>query len=360
MIWTLGLYFFRRYMMTSLWFFLGVISITYLIDFTETSGRYDNLPGYSVTGVLYLTALRLPLILQQTVPFIGLFVGMATLISLNRKSELVVARAAGISVWQFMAPFLIGATLIGLTTTLVINPLAAWGERQGTEIETKWRETAGSAKPAPIPWLRQSSGGNDVALGARAVLEDGTLLVDAVLLHFDQDGRIVLRQDARTASLKDGYWMLTDVLETRPGEIQTRLAEARVATNLNEEFVQQRLARPESVAFYDLFQKIEVARSFGIAPHALETQFHSLLSLPFLMIAMTLIAATVSLKFSRINQSRTVILGGILSGFVLYVVSVLVRAFGSSGVMPPYVAAWVPVVVAMALGATILLHKEDG
>lgn len=360
MIWTLGLYFFRRYMMTAVWFLIGVASITYLIDFTETSGRYDSLPGYSVPGVLYLTALRLPLILQQTVPFIGLFVGMATLITLNRKSELVVARAAGISVWQFMAPFIIGASLLGIATTLVINPLAAWGQRQGTEIETQWRETAGRTKPAPIPWLRQSSDGNDVALGARAVLEDGTLLVDAVLLHFDSDGRIILRQDARTAKLKDGYWMLTDVLETRPGEIQTRLAEARVATNLNEEFVQQRLANPESVAFYDLFQKIEVARSFGIVPHALETQLHSLLSLPFLMIAMTLIAATVSLKFSRINQSRTVILGGILSGFVLYVVTVLVRAFGSSGVMPPYVAAWVPVVVAMALGATILLHKEDG
>ena len=360
MIWTLGLYFFRRYMMTAVWFLIGVASITYLIDFTETSGRYDSLPGYSVPGVLYLTALRLPLILQQTVPFIGLFVGMATLITLNRKSELVVARAAGISVWQFMAPFIIGASLLGIATTLVINPLAAWGQRQGTEIETQWRETAGRTKPAPIPWLRQSSDGNGVALGARAVLEDGTLLVDAVLLHFDSDGRIILRQDARTAKLKDGYWMLTDVLETRPGEIQTRLAEARVATNLNEEFVQQRLANPESVAFYDLFQKIEVARSFGIVPHALETQLHSLLSLPFLMIAMTLIAATVSLKFSRINQSRTVILGGILSGFVLYVVTVLVRAFGSSGVMPPYVAAWVPVVVAMALGATILLHKEDG
>jgi len=360
MIWTLGSYFFRRYMMTTLWFFLGVVSITYLIDFTETSGRYVGLPGYSVAGVLYLTALRLPLILQQTVPFIGLFVGMTTLITLNRKSELVVARAAGISVWQFMAPFLIGATLIGLVTMLVINPLAAWGDRQVSEIEAEWREGTSGGKPTPVPWLRQSSGDNDVAIGARTVLEDGTLLVDAVLLHFDKDDRIVLRQDARSATLKDGYWLLTDILETRPGEIQAKLAEARVPTNLNKEFVQQRLAKPESVAFYELFQKIEVARSFGIAPHALETQFHSLLSLPFLMVAMTLIAATVSLKFSRINQSRAVILGGILSGFVLYVVTVLVRAFGSSGVMPPYVAAWVPVVVAMALGATILLHKEDG
>lgn len=360
MIRTLGLYFFRRYMMTTLWFFLGVISITFLIDFTETSSRFDSLPGYSLGGVLYLTALRLPLILQQTVPFIGLFVGMATLISFNRKSELVVARAAGISVWQFMAPFVIGAALVGLATTLVINPLAAWGQRQGTQIQSDWRETATRAKPQPIPWLRQSSGDTDVAIGAQSVLEDGTLLVDAVLLHFDKEGRIVLRQDSRTAKLEDGYWILTDVTESRPGEIQKRLAEARVPTNLNAEFVQQRLVPPDTVAFYDLFRKIEVAKSFGVSPNALETQFHSLLSLPFLMVAMTLIAATVSLKFSRINQSRSVILGGILSGFVLYVVTVLVRAFGSSGVMPPFVAAWVPVVVAMALGATILLHKEDG
>jgi len=92
----------------------------------------------------------------------------------------------------------------------------------------------------------------------------------------------------------------------------------------------------------------------------METQFQSMLALPLLLVAMTLIAACVSLKFSRFNQSRAVILGGILSGFMLYVVTVLVKAFGSSGVVPPFVAAWLPVVVAMSLGATILLHQEDG
>ena len=41
-------------------------------------------------------------------------------------------------------------------------------------------------------------------------------------------------------------------------------------------------------------------------------------------------------------------------------ITVLVKAFGSSGVVPPFVAAWIPVVVAMFLGSTILLHQEDG
>lgn len=360
MITTLGRYFFRRYALTMLWFLTGVVAIIFLIDFSENSGRLAGRGFFSVWGLLWLTALRLPLILQQTIPFITLFVGMTTLIALNRKSELVVARAAGISVWQFMTPFLFGALLVGLATTLLVNPLAAWGQRQALFIEASSRDSDSPKSANAVPWLRQISGNTDVVIGAQTVLEDGTFLVDATLIHFDSDGRIILRQDAQSAKLEHGYWLLTEVTETRPGEIPTRLATAKVSTNLKQEFVQERLAQPETVAFYDLSENIAVAKSFGVSTKALETQFHSLLSLPFLLVAMTLIAATVSLKFSRFNQSRSAILGGILSGFVLYVVTVLVKAFGSSGVVPPFVAAWVPVVVALAVGATILLHQEDG
>ncbi len=89
-------------------------------------------------------------------------------------------------------------------------------------------------------------------------------------------------------------------------------------------------------------------------------QYHSLIALPVLLVAMTLIAATVSMRFVRMGQSGPMILGGILAGFLLYVVSVLVKAFGSAGIVPPVAAAWFPVVVAMFFGITFLLHKEDG
>ena len=358
---TLARYFFKRYLQTTLGFLIGVSSLIFLVDFSETSGRMSSLDGYSVTGAFFMTLARLPLLLQQTIPFISLFVGMTTLIALNRKYELVVTRAAGVSVWQFMTPFILGAAVIGLTTTLALNPIAAWGQRQALLVETTWK-TASNKLPTStaIPWLRQISGKDDTVIGAKVVMENGTLLIDVVLLHFDSDGRIILRQDAQSAKLQDGYWLLKDVTETRPGEVSVTLPTLEVRTNLKQEFVQERLAQPETIAFYDLSQKISIAKSFGISTKALETQFHSLLSLPFLLVAMTMIAATVSLKFSRFAQSRSVILGGILSGFVLYVVTVLVKAFGSSGVVPPFVAAWIPVVVAMALGATILLHQEDG
>jgi lipopolysaccharide export system permease protein len=357
---TLGRYFFIRYMVTTFWFFLGVISIVFLVDFSETAGRLAGLPGYTVSVGLIMTAVRLPLIIQQTVPFIALFVGMTVLIALNRRYELVIARAAGISVWQFMAPFVMGAILVGLMTMLALNPVAAWGQRQAEAMEGDLRGDPSYRNTLTVPWLRQISGRDDVIIGAKAFTENGMMLINPVFIHFDSHNDIVLRQDAASAKLEDGYWLLKTVVERRPGEIPTHTASVQVRTNLKQDFVAQRLTQPETIAFYDLSNRIAIAKSFGISTKALETQFNSLLSQPFLLVAMTLIAATVSLKFSRFNQSRSVILGGILSGFVLYVVTVLVKAFGSSGVVPPFVATWIPVIVALAIGATILLHQEDG
>jgi lipopolysaccharide export system permease protein len=357
---TLNRYFFMRYAITTFWFFIGVASIVFLVDFSENAGRLSSLPGYSVTVGLAMTAVRLPLILQQTMPFIALFVGMTTLIALNRRYELVIARAAGISVWQFMTPFILGAFMVGLLTMLVLNPIAAAGQRQAEAMEADLRGDPSYHNKLSVPWLRQITGHDDVIIGAKSVRDNGITLVNAVFIHFDSHGDIVLRQDAASAKLEDGYWLLNGVVERAPGEIPAHKSSVQVRTNLKQDFVSQRLAQPETIAFYDLSNRIQIAKSYGISTKALETQFHSLLSQPVLMVAMTLIAATVSLKFSRFNQSRSVILGGILAGFVLYVVNVLVKAFGSSGVVPPFVATWIPVIVALALGATILLHQEDG
>lgn len=359
--WTLGRYFFLRYAAITAWIFLGLFALVFLIDFTELTSRITGLPGFSYGTGLAISALRVPMIMLQTVPFVALFSAMATLVSLNRRYELVVARSAGISAWQFLLPLCVGALLFGLFSVGVLNPLAAHGFSQSERIESGLR----TGKPAPaaadsVPWLRQKTASGDAIIGARAVLSQGLEMADASFFLLDPQGDIVERKDARRAYLRDGYWELRDVrIIDDSGATVTRESD-RVPTDLKPEFVQQRLARPETIPFYELPQKIEVARSFGLRANAFAMQFDSLMALPFLMVAMTLIAATVSMRFARMGQSATMILGGIVAGFLLYVVSVLVKAFGVAGFVPTAAAAWFPVVVAMFFGVTFLLYKEDG
>jgi len=360
--WTLNRYFFFRYAVITAWFFLGISALVFIIDFTELSGRTSDIPNFSVGLALSVSAMRVPMVMQQTVPFIALFAGMATLVSLNRKYELVVARSVGVSAWQFLKPACFGALLFGILTVCAINPIAAAGYSRAESIEASFRSgNSNAVSAAGAPWIRQTTAEEgDTIIGARAVLEQGLELVDAVFFRIDKAGNIAERLDARRAHLREGHWELTGVARMREGSRPEMVESVQVRTNLRPEFVQERLARPDTIPFFELPEKIEVARSFGLKANAFAMQFHSLLALPLLLVAMTLIAATVSMRFTRLGQSATMILGGIVAGFLLYVVSVLVKAFGTAGFVPPAIAAWLPVVVAMFFGVTFLLYKEDG
>ncbi len=358
---TLWRYLFRRYVVMTGWFILGVLAIIYMIDFTEFSSRASNLPGYTLAIGMYLSVLRLPNIIQVTIPFVILFSSMSVLLVLNRKYELVVARSAGISAWQFLMPLCTASFLIGLVMVAVINPLSSYALLKVQELEVGMgmqRGTVGSIKRTP--WIRQRTEEGVTIIGAKNIARQGLLLGDATFIRFDDDGGIAERLDAKTAILEDGMWILNDAKRMRWTGLPELLDQSEIKTNLKPEFVEESLASPQSISFFDLPRKIEVARSFGLGANAFATQYQSLLALPLLLVAMTLIAATVSLKFIRFGQSGTVILAGILSGFLLYVVTVLAKSFGTAGAVPPYVAAWLPVIIASALGVTVLLHKEDG
>ncbi len=356
---TLGRYFFARYIQITFWFFTGVFALIFIINFTELSSRTADLKGYTVSWALAVSSLQVPMIMLQAVPFIGLVSGMATLISLNRKYELVVARAAGVSAWQFLTPVCLGALMFGLASLFVLNPIAAHGFSQAQALEAELR-SGRSNDDDTVPWLKQRTAEGETIIGADHVTRRGLELVGATVLRLNTDGDISERLEAERVVLRNGHWRLHKVTRFVEGEMPEDIESMRIATNLAPEFVQERLARPESLSIFELPRKIAAARSFGLSANAFATHFHALVALPALLVAMTLIAATVSMRFARMGQSATIILGGILAGFLLYVVTVLVKAFGEAGFVPPMAAAWFPVLVAGFVGVTFLLYKEDG
>lgn len=359
--WTLGRYIFFRYLSAVGVFLTGLTALIFVVDFTQLNERAGGLPQFTLAAGLQISAMRVPMVLIQVIPFVALFASMAMLIQLNRKYELVVARAAGLSAWQFLLPACVGAFVFGCATVGVLNPLAARGFAYAESIEVSWKTTKkAKTKALKDPWLRQTVNGEDYIIGTKNVLNNGKVLAHPVFLKIGADGGIESRIDAETANLGPHIWTLENAVLSRRGLEPESFKQYEVATNLTPELIQERLQRPETIAFYDLPSKIAVARALGVAGNGLAMQLHSVIALPALVTVMTLIAATVSLKFVRFGQSAGLVLGGVLAGFVLYVISVLVKAFGSSGLVPPYLAAWFPVAMAFLFGVAFLLHREDG
>ncbi len=355
---TLNRYFLRRFLASFVSALIAIFALVYLIDVIELSrrGKFDEV-SFSVLAAM--SALRVPGFIEQALPFIILFASIFTLLSLNKRYELVVARAAGVSAWQILLPFLAGSVLLGAAAIFLYNPVAAYTQSLADRIETDLAGKAPSSRRFS-PWLRQNSEGVDSLIGAKSVSDNGLTLAGVTAFLMTPDGGVEARIDAPKATLADGAWQMQEPTLTRIGDAPEKLATFRLPTSLRPEFVEQRLADPQAIPIWELYSKIEVARSLGYNAEAFAMHLNTLVAKPALFVAMTLLAATVAVRFARTGQSGRTILGGVLAGFVLYVVTFLAQALGSNSIVPPVVAAWFPVVAAGLFGVTILLHQEDG
>ena len=132
---TLSIYLAERFARAVIAAFLLVFVLIYAVDLVELMRRSGD--SQRATGVLMalLSFLRTPSFAEQALPFAVLFGSMIAFLNLSRKMELVVARAAGVSVWQILTPPIIVIVLIGILSIVAYNPASAWMKERADQIE---------------------------------------------------------------------------------------------------------------------------------------------------------------------------------------------------------------------------------
>ena len=134
----------------------------------------------------------------------------------------------------------------------------------------------------------------------------------------------------------------------------------RLPTTLTTSKIEESLASPDSMSFWELPGFIRLLESSGFSAQRHRLHFNVLLARPFLFCAMVLVAATFSLRMQRRGGAVLLLVSGVAAGFLLYFVSDIVFALGLSAKIPVLLAAWTPAGVSMIFGASMLLHLEDG
>ncbi len=356
---TLGFYFARQFAVLViaifLFFFLLVFVITYLEFFTRTLGAKDFDPA----KVFFLTLYRVPSICEDILPFTTLFGSIAAFILANRRLEVVIARAAGVSAWQFLLPACIVGLLVGIVATTVYNPISTQLRTISDQLRNSLTEKRSKQADGPI-WIRQAAEGRESIIGALKTSDDGMTLTDVTAFVFDETGAFYERVDAETAQYTVGEWKIDNALVTRLEKQPKKTDSYRLPTTLSPSQVRQTFDSLDTTSFWELPALIDTARRAGLPSSRYELRYNTLLSRPIVLLAMVLIAAIVSLRFSRSREVGNMILAGVGVGFMLYVVSKIAWDLGSGGLVPPPLAAWLPAIVTVLFGATALLHLEDG
>lgn len=359
---TLSRYFAMRFVASVVGSFLGVIALAAMIDYVELMRRGADWPNATAWLLAKISIYRVPQLTERILPFTVLVGAMSCYLTLSRRHELVVARAAGVSAWQFIAPAVVAAFVLGTMATTLYNPLSAMLHERSKRLEADMQGATPSALQRSTSgfWVRQKSSDGAAIINAISSREQGAQLGGVSVYTFDNSGHFQDRIEAKSAALQEGHWLFEDARVYVPGKAPDLEQTYRLPTNLTLEQVRESFATPETVPFWQLPTYIELADRAGLLAAGYRLQYQQLLARPFLLAAMVLLAASVSLRFFRFGGVQKMILSGISAGFLLFVLSKITEDMSKSELLSPVAAAWIPVAIGSLTGFVALLYQEDG
>jgi lipopolysaccharide export system permease protein len=339
-----------------------------LFDFLELLRRSASKPEATFAIVGQIALFRLPYIVMQILPFALLLGGILCFWRLTRSSELIVARAAGISAWEFLAAPTLCAMLFGAIATTVVSPVSSAMFRRAEAMDNVYLRAGGGplALNGGQLWLRQAD---------RALTPQGVAIIhaNAVQLHgkrlsaqqvsvfrLDANDRLLSRIEAAKAVLAGGEWHLDDARSIRPDQLPEPPREITLPTDLTVARVQESFASPDTLSVWALPDFIRLLDRSGFSSIRHRLHFQALLALPLLSATMALVAAGFSMRPTRRGGVARMIGGGVAAGFALFLVSKMAEEFGQSGALPAVLAAWAPTASGLMLAVALLLHMEDG
>jgi lipopolysaccharide export system permease protein len=345
---------------------LAILSaVILLVQFVDLSRSIGIRAEVSAGDLFGLTLLKSPSVIQILLPFAFLFGVGGAFVALNRSSQLVAMRAAGLSAWRFVRPAALAAFVTGVLAVTAINPISAALNARFEADRARIMANYLGDMPKDI-WLRQGDEHSQMVIHARSKdTVQGQVRLRGVSLFMYQKNKsgqpeFKRRLEASEAVLRPGFWQLKDVREATAGESSVQSDSLSIRSTLDSEQAVEHFASPEAIAFWRLPAAIRSTENAGFSASGYRLRFQQLLATPILFAAMAILAAAFSLRLARLGGLAGLAGAGVALGFVIFFFNQFSVALGRADILPQFAAAWAPAVVALLAGLTLLCYTEDG
>ena len=188
----LSRYLFLKFVKSIVAVFAVATFLIYVLDMIELTRISNDASANAILSAAGLAVLRTPVVAEQILPFAALFGALAAFLSLGRSRELVIARAAGMSVWRFLLPAVLAALMLGIGATLVFNPISA-KLKTIADKESLHTIVQSANEPMHNVWIRQKSVDGEAILRAGTANTSAAEFQHITAFEFDKQGNFIHR-----------------------------------------------------------------------------------------------------------------------------------------------------------------------
>ncbi|HKR36336.1 MAG TPA: LPS export ABC transporter permease LptG [Steroidobacteraceae bacterium] len=305
---------------------------------------------YTLEDALLFVGLNLPKYAFDMLPIAALIGALLALGNLARSMELVVVRAAGVSVAR-IAMWVAGAGVIlmiltGVLGELVAPPMEQYGRRMKTfekyhDYSLAGNRSAWAKDGETIVSVGQQSGDNRYG--------------GVYVFHFDPQHRLRGVGRASSASIgADNVWRLENYRESRFEEnrvVAHGPATTQMRSRLSPEFLGLAVLDPDSLPGLGLLSYIRHLQQNGLDARSYETAFWARIARTVAVAIIVVLAVPFAFGPMRSTGTgaRTVV--GIMIGVVFFLLAKMLESGGAVFELPPIVIAWVPTALLLLITA---------
>ncbi len=281
-------------------------------------------------------------LVEFMIPIVTFFAALLSFIVLIKNSEFLIISSVGISNIRVLIPGIIIYFIIGIFFVTIINPLSAVFYDRYTELEYKYIER--SDKFASITkngiWLKQFNNNKNISsvLYAQQISDKGSTLLNFMLLEYDEKGIFQGRIDGEKAYLEKGYWAMDNVQISPKYSQASFSAKHKYATNIRSSDITNSLSSPDSISFWEMGKFINFLEDLGYSALEFKLYYYNLIILPLFLSFLTILASSLVSDLKQNTKITKTVIAAFVLIFIIYFLSNLLDALGSSSQLSPFIA----------------------
>lgn len=267
---------------------------------------------------------------------------IVTFIKLEKASEYTVMKSSGVKPASLIIAPTILFFIIGIFFITTMNPLTSIMYDKYEKLENQYIKRID--KFATISsnglWLKQDNEIRKVSniLNAKTIEDEAKIINDFMILEYNEIGSFTGRLDGSKASLQDGYWLMTDVIETPRYSDPIFHKEFKYHTSIVHNDISNSLLSPENISLWQLNNFINLIEKLGYSAIDHKLQLYNLLILPILICSLVLLSYSITSNMKHNDKTINIIIYSIGIIFIFYFFSNLLNALALASHVSPLIA----------------------
>lgn len=309
---------------------------------------------YGTWEAFQYVALSVPRLTYELMPLAALLGSLIGLGLLASNNELVVMRAAGVSLNRMTWGALKAGLLLVIVAVLMGELVAAESEQRAQDVRSTALSGQTSLRTDEGFWTRDGSN----FINVRGVFPGGRL-TGVYIYEFDEAQRLQRVSSAKSATYDEGQWLLETVRRseiTGDGVRTERLPHMTWHSRLSLELLDIIAIQPDSLSSAGLYKYIRYLEDNGLSAARYQMEFWTRIVLPFATCVMVFVALPFVFGPLRSVGAGQRILVGVLAGLGFYVFNQIVSYVGLIYQFNPAASAAAPTV--LFLGVAVYMMRK--